>query len=122
ARRTRHAGAGKETGVGLCYLLSALDFAIQNVQLRQQYRSLQGVQPAVHAHANVMVASILSVPGDLPHPGREFAIVGEDRATIAIAAKRLAWEKARARNAAQVTTLPAFVRRSEALGRIFYHG
>lgn len=54
---------------------------------------LEGVQPAVHAHTDVVVAPVLSVTSDLAHDLGQFIVVGEDGTAISIATKRLAGEK-----------------------------
>ncbi|MNE35462.1 hypothetical protein D3C80_1292230 [compost metagenome] len=76
---------------------------------------MQGIQTAVYADTNVVIATILAVACDLAYYLGQFFIVGEDRATIAIATQRFAGEKACAGNGGQVAGALAFIGCAEAL-------
>src|SRR3990167_8268976 len=107
--------------IGLCDLLTQLDFFFKYFKLWQQNRRLQSIQPAVHPHSNVVIAAILAVPGNLTHDLCQFIIIGEDRTTIAIAAQRLAGEETRAGNGCQVARALALVGGTETLRGILNH-
>ena len=87
----------------------------QDLELGQQDGGLQGVEAAIHAHANVVVAAILPMTGDLPKGLSLFIVIGEDCTAIAIAAKRFAREETGASNGAQVAGALAFISCTEAL-------
>src|SRR5690606_12561846 len=91
----------------------------QNLQLRQQNGRLQGIQAAIHSHTNVVVASILTVAGNLPQNNRQFVVVCENSPAVAIAAKWFAGKETCAADGAQVAGLPALVAGAEALGSVF---
>lgn len=83
----------QQVGVALGHLITHCHFVIQHRQLGQQYSGLQGVKPAVHAHANVVVPLVLPVAGNLAHHFRQFVIVSKNGTTITITAQRLAGEE-----------------------------
>jgi len=102
-------------------LLAQLDLLGQDLELGQQDRGLQGVEAAVHAHADVVVAAVLAVAGDLADDLGELVVVGEDGAAVAIAAERLAGEEAGAGDGAEVARHAALVAGAEALRGVFDH-
>lgn len=83
---------------------------------------MQGVQAAVDAHADVMVAAVLAVAGDLPHDFGQFVVVRKDGPAVAVAAQGFAGEEAGACNRRQVAAFAAFVGCAKALGRVFNDG
>lgn len=113
------AGLLKQAGVGVRRALAGGDLVIQHGQLRQQDGSLQGVQAAVHTDADVVVAAVLAMAGDLAQHDGQGVVVGEDRAAVPIAAQGLAGEKAGTGNRGQIAALAAFVAAAQALGRVF---
>ena len=96
-------------------------FFFKNRQLGQQDGGLQGVQPAVDAHTNVVVAPVLTVPGDLAHDFGQFVVIGEEGAAIAIAAQGLAGEEAGAGNGAEAAAFTSFVAGAKTLRGVFNH-
>lgn len=109
----------EQPGVGVRHALAGGDFLVQDGQLRQQDGGLEGVQAAVHADPDVVVAAVLPVAGDLAQDRRQCIVVGEDGAAVPIAAQGFAREKAGTGDGGQVTALAAFVAAAQALGRVF---
>ncbi len=112
------AGVIEQAGVGVRHTLAGGDLVAQHSQLRQQDGGLQGVQAAVHADADVMVAAVLAMAGDLAQDSSQGVVVGEDRAAVPVAAQGLAGEKAGTGNRGQVAALAAFVAAAQALRRV----
>lgn len=100
-------------------LLAELDLLGQDLELGQQDGGLQGVEAAIHAHADVVVAAVLAVAGDLADDLGEPVVVGEDRPAVAVAAERLAGEEAGAGDGAEVARHTALVAGAEALCGVF---
>ena len=100
-------------------LLAQLNLLGQDLELGQQDGRLQGVEAAIHAHADVVVAAVLAVAGDLADDLGELVVVGEDGAAVAIAAERLAGEEAGAGDGAEVARHAALVAGAEALRSVF---
>src|SRR6185437_6113891 len=111
--RVGNAGLREQRGVAGCDPLPQFDLVLEYLQLGQQDRRLQRVQPAVHADADVVVAAILAVARDLPYHHGKPVVVGEDRAAIAVAAQRLAGEETGAGDRAQAARTPPLVARAE---------
>ena len=100
-------------------LLAELNLLGEDLELGQQDGGLQGVEAAIHAHADVVVAAVLAVAGDLADDLGELVVVGEYGAAVAIAAERLAGEEAGAGDGAEVARHAALVARAEALCSVF---
>ena len=98
-----------------------LHLPIESLELREQHRALDRVQPAVDSEPRVMVSPLLAVMADLAHRGRELIVIGKDRAALAVAAERLAREEARAADRRQSTALPSLVSGAEALRGVLDH-
>ena len=108
--------------VALGHLLALLHFFVEDGELGQQYGGLQGIQAAVHAHADVVIAPVLPVPGNLAHDLGQFVVAGKDGAAVAVAAQGFAGEEAGAGNGGQVAAFAALVRGAKALRGVFDHG
>ena len=117
--RRRDASLSKQAGVFISHTLAGLHFSVQHFQLGQQDGGLQGIQAAVHAHTDVVVAPVLSVAGDLAHDGGQLVVIRKDGTAVAIAAQGFAGEEAGAGNRCQVAAFAAFVGRAKALRCIF---
>lgn len=115
------AGLVQQGVVALGHLLAQGHFFVQHGELGQQDGGLQGVQPAVHAHADVVVAAVLAVAGDLAQHLGQFVVVGKDGAAVAIAAQGLAREEAGAGHGAQIAAFAALVGGAKTLGGVFNH-
>ena len=72
--------------IHLRYFLAQLHFFFQNRQLGQQNGGLQSIQAAVYADADMVVAAVLAVARGLADNRGQLLIVGENRASVAIAA------------------------------------
>lgn len=115
------AGVLEQTVVVGGDLLAELDLLGQDLELGQQDGGLQGVEAAIHAHSDVVVAAVLPVAGDLADELGELVVVGEDRTAVAVAAERLAGEEAGAGDGAEVARHAALVAGAEALCSVFNH-
>ncbi|MNT65622.1 hypothetical protein D3C72_2036180 [compost metagenome] len=93
-RRGLESPAAEQVPVPRRHLLAQRHLLIEDRQLRQQDGRLQRIQPAVHANADMVVAPLLTVMGDLAHHRGQFVVVGEDRPAVAVAAQRLAGKEA----------------------------
>ena len=89
-RRAANTRLAEQRVVILGNLLAQGNFFFKNRQFGQQDGGLDRVQPAVHAHADVVVAPVLAVAGDLSDDFGQFVVAGKDGAAVAVAAKRLA--------------------------------
>ena len=94
--------ARQQLVVGLGHANTNPNFRIKYFELRQQYRSLDGIQPSVNANQRVMISAILPVNADLAHARGQSFIVGKASSTVAIAAQRLGGKKAGAADGGQV--------------------
>ena len=112
----------EEEVISFCYSLALQYFVFKDAKLWKKDGGLQGVQPAVHAHADVVVATVLPVAGNLPHHFGEFVVIGEDGASVAVAAQRLAGKEAGAGDGGEVAAFAAFVAGAKALGCVFNNG
>lgn len=112
----------EEFVVGVGYALALREFIIQHGQFGQEDGGLQGVQAAVHAYADVVIAAVLTMAGDLAHDFGQFVVVRENGPTVAIAAQRFAGEEAGTRNRRQVAAFAAFVGGAKALCGVFNDG
>ena len=121
-KRRGYARSGQFLRIHLRHFAAQADFFFEDGQFRQQNGGLQGVQTAVYAHADVVVAAVLAVPRDLADGGGEVFVIREHRAAVAVAAQRFAGEKAGAGDGGQVAGLAAFVARAETLRRVFDDG
>ncbi len=93
-----------------------LDLLRQHGELFQQNRGLQGVQPAVHAEADVVVfAAPLAVGANRAELGRLVLVVEQDGAAVAVAAQRLGRVEARRGVVRQGTHAPPVQAGPEAL-------
>ena len=102
-------------------MLTLGNFFFKNGQLGQQDGGLQGVEPAVHTHTDVVVAAVLAMAGDLAHDFGQFIVAGENGSTVAIAAQWFAGEEAGAGYCRKVAAFVAFVNGAKALGSVFNH-
>lgn len=116
------AGLVEEFGVACGDAVAGGELVIEDLELGEQDGGLEGVQAAVHAHADVVVAPVLPVAGNLADDLGQFFVVGEDGATIAVAAQRLAGEEAGGADGGQVAALAALVGGAEALRTVFDDG
>ena len=105
--------------VSFCGLLARCQLVVEYIQLGQQDRGLDGVESAVDADADVVIAAVLSVIAELQHLVGEVVVVGEERSAVAVATEGLRREETGAADRAQVAGLAAFVGSSEALGGVF---
>jgi hypothetical protein len=119
--RGGNAGLVQQGVVALGHLLAQGHFFVQHGQFGQQDGGLQGVQPAVHAHADVVVAAVLAVAGNLAQHLGQFVVVRKNRAAVAVAAQGLAREEAGAGHGAQVAAFAALVSGAKTLGGVFNH-
>ena len=117
--RGGNAGLVQQGVVALGHLLAQGQFFVQYGQLGQQDGGLQGIQAAVHAHTDVVVAAVLAVAGNLAQHLGQFVVVGKDGAAVAVTAQGFAGEEAGAGNRCQVAAFAAFVGRAKALCCIF---
>ena len=74
--------------IGSSQQLACGNLVIQDIQLRQQDRRLQGVETAVDPDADMIIALFLPVAGDLADDFGQRGVAGENRAAVAIAAQR----------------------------------
>ncbi len=109
----------QQCGVAGGDLLALLYFLVEYSQFGQQNGRLQGVQATVDAYADVMIATILAVAGDLAHHGGQLIVVGEDGSAVAVAAQGFAGEETGASNGCEVAAFAAFVRGAKALRSVF---
>lgn len=107
--------------VALGHLLAQGQFFVEDSQLGQQDGCLQGVEPAVDAHVDMVVAAVLAVAGDLAHDFGQFVVVGKEGTAVAIATQGLAGEEAGAGDRRQIAAFAAFVGGAKALGGVFNH-
>src|SRR5206468_2253295 len=91
------------------------DFLFEGVKLGQYDRALKRVHASGDTDPGVVISSGLTVDANLPHRLRKGIIVGEYRSAVAVAAERLAREKAGASDRRQLAALSSPVGRSEAL-------
>ena len=59
-------------------------FLVEDLELGQQHRRLQGIQPAIDSDMRVVIAAILPVGAELSHPFGQPIIVGEAGPSVAI--------------------------------------
>ena len=96
--------------------------ACEGGELLAQHRRLEGVEPAVHAHAHVVVLHRpLAMDGVAAHERGPLVVVREDGTAVAVASERLGREEARrgdvAERAGDLLADPA----AEALGAVLEH-
>jgi hypothetical protein len=63
------------------------DLVFEHGELSQQSSGLEGVEAAVHAESNVVVATILTVEAGLRHFPRKLVVAGEAGPAVAIVAE-----------------------------------
>src|SRR5438094_3290155 len=97
---------------------AALELPPEAPELGQHDSALQRVHAAADADPRVLVAAALSVMADFAHRLGERVIAREKRAAVAIAAKRLRWEKAAGADRREIAAAPALVQGAEALRRV----
>ena len=83
---------------------------------------MQGVHAPAHTYAGVLVAGALAVYANFAAGLRQHRIAGKDGATVAIAAQRLAGEKAGAAECRQVAALLPVLGCAKALRSVFNYG
>jgi hypothetical protein len=86
-------GIVQELVVPSTYRQTAFDFPIEALELCQHDRTLERIHSATHTHSSVDVPLTLAMHADFSANLRDRVIVGENRTTVAVAAKRLAWKK-----------------------------
>ncbi len=97
-------------------------FPVEPLELREHHGALQRVHAAPDADSRVHVAAALAMRTDLAAGLGQRVVVGEDGTAVAIAAERLAREKAGAAERAQVAALAGSEAGAEALRRILDDG
>jgi hypothetical protein len=86
------------------------DFISEDLELLDQYRRLQRVEPGIEPDANIVVlVAALAVHTDTIERCGELVVIGEDRAAIAVAAERLGREEARRSRDAKRADAPPIV-------------
>ena len=118
-----HEGSGKilaERGViPPGHLLAAVNFIVfQCLQLGQQHRRLDGVQPGVHAHTDIVVlaAGALAMDAQRTDDVRRGIVIGEYGTAVAVAAQGLGREERGGGDVAEGAALAALIGRAEGLG------
>src|SRR4051794_39848493 len=102
--------------------LARLDLVAKDLELLDQHRGLDGVEPAVEADAHVLVfVGALTVHADRAQHRGELRILAEDRPAVAVATERLCRKKARRRDLADGADIAAAIRGAEALGGVAQH-
>lgn len=100
---------------------SLLHLPLETLQFSQYDRALNGVHPATNANPGVDITLALAVYPDLAACLGNRVVAGEDRAAVAVAAKGLAREEARAADMAQVAALPPLVFGTKTLRGVLDH-
>ena len=78
--------------------LARRDLVREELQLLDQHRRLDGVEPAVEADAGAIVfVAALAVDAQAAQHRRKLVVVGENGAAVAVAAERLGGKEARCR-------------------------
>ena len=83
--------SGKRLIIALCHCLSGNNLLIQHIQLRQQHRSLDGIQAGVQADPHIVVLSLRSLAMDLEgvQQSGNLIVIRKDRTAVAVAAEGL---------------------------------
>ena len=113
--------AGQQFVVARADLQALLDLPIEAFELCQNDRALQGIHAPTNADARMHVAPLLPMDANLAHGRSQGVVVGEDRATVAVATERLAREEAGAADGREVAAFPALVVGTKALGSVLDH-
>ena len=109
----------KKSVVGGCNTLALGELFVKHGQFGQQHCGLDGIEAAVDAHSDVVVAPVLAVSGNLAHHFGQLIIASKDGTAITVAAQRFTRKEAGARNCAEIAAFAAFVAGSKALGCVF---
>lgn len=104
--------AGSDAVAGLDLLGEARPFC-------EHDGGLERVEAAVHSDEVMEVAADAAVGADGAHFCREFVVVCEERAALAVASERLGGVEARAGDGGDIAAFATVARRAEALGGIF---
>src|SRR5687767_3583124 len=97
--RGTHDRTGKEVAVPLRNALPRHELVLEDCELLQQHGGLDRVEPAVDAHSHVVVlVRALAVDPQGPQRGGHLVAIGEHCSAVAVAAERLGWKEARARD------------------------
>src|SRR5207244_11027712 len=103
-------------------LIACGDLVVKNLQLLEQYRGLNGIEPCSEADADIVVfIGALPMHADAAQPLGERGIVGKDGAAVAIAAERLCGEEAGRGGAAEGAEAAALVAGAKALRGVIEH-
>ena len=112
----------KRAGIARRHPITGQDLVGKNLQLLDQHRGLDGVEPAGDADARGLGAvDALAMQAQALHPRRQGIVIGEHGAAIAIAAKRLRRKKAGCGRRRHRAELFAAIARAETLRRIVEH-
>jgi hypothetical protein len=115
------ARAGRQIGEKLSVpptdLLPLLELPFEALELRQHDRTLHRIHAAANTDPFIVIVAALPVHTDLAHRFGERVVIREERAAVAVTAKRLAWIKTGAADGRQVAALAALVVGTEALRR-----
>jgi hypothetical protein len=91
-------------------------------ELGEEHRGLQGVQTAVDAELDVVVAPLLPVVAQPAQPRGERIVVGEAGPAVAVTAERLGRKEARTGESGQRTGAAPTLSRTETLRRVLDDG
>ena len=83
--------SAKRLVIALCNCLPGNNLLIQHIQLRQQHRSLDGIQAGVQADPHIVVLSLRSLAMDLEgvQQSGDLIVIRKDRTAVAVAAEGL---------------------------------
>ncbi|MNS75369.1 hypothetical protein D3C72_1088840 [compost metagenome] len=111
-----NARLGEKTIIVIGHLLAQGYLLLEDLELGQQDGCLQGVQPAIHTDANMVITTILTMARDLTKHGCKLVVIRENGTAIAIATQWLAWEEAGAGYSRKIAGALPFIGRAKALG------
>src|SRR5699024_9910851 len=94
---------------------------IEQLELDQQDRRLQRVQPAVHAQLQVTVAPSVAVIDQTTQRRRQVVIIGKQRSAVAVGPQRLAGKEAGTGDPAQAAGSAPVAAGPKALSGILDH-
>ena len=98
------------------------DFLRKDLEFFQQHRRLDRIEAPGDADARgVVFIGALAVHAQASQPRRQFVVIGQDGAAVAVAAQRLGGEKARRRRERECAELAAPVSGAERLRRVVEH-
>ncbi len=122
-RDLRHADEAVERPrIALGDAVAGVDLVGEDLELLDQHRGLDGVEPRGEADPHVVIfVAALAVHPQADERLRHLRIVGEDGAAVAVAAERLRRKEARGGGVGERADLAVADRRAEALGGVVEH-